>query len=90
MVPAYMLCRSQHASDLSGRRDLNPRPLDPQSSALPSWATSRAVISYHREVPSSLTGFTRREEPSKGLDVIRLDRHADARTHTAVVLWPKR
>jgi hypothetical protein len=27
---------------LSGRRDLNPRPLDPQSSALPNWATSRA------------------------------------------------
>jgi hypothetical protein len=25
----------------SGRRDLNPRPLDPQSSALPSCATSR-------------------------------------------------
>jgi hypothetical protein len=29
------------SSNLSGRRDLNPRPLDPQSSALPSWATSR-------------------------------------------------
>jgi hypothetical protein len=28
----------------SGRRDLNPRPLDPQSSALPNWATSRC---YH-------------------------------------------
>src|SRR6266511_6426821 len=28
-------------SPASGRRDLNPRPLDPQSSALPSCATSR-------------------------------------------------
>src|SRR5258708_2521118 len=27
---------------LSGRRDLNPRPLVPQTSALPSWATSRS------------------------------------------------
>ena len=27
----------------SGRRDLNPRPLDPQSSALPGCATPRLV-----------------------------------------------
>ena len=27
--------------DWSGRRDLNPRPLDPQSSALPDCATPR-------------------------------------------------
>ena len=30
---------------LSGRRDLNPRPLDPQSSALPNCATARQCIS---------------------------------------------
>ena len=29
---------------LSGRRDLNPRPLDPQSSALPNCATSRCHL----------------------------------------------
>src|SRR5438552_17746432 len=29
------------ARDWSGRRDLNPRPLDPQSSALPGCATPR-------------------------------------------------
>ena len=32
----------------SGRRDLNPRPLDPQSSALPSWATSRCADAHTR------------------------------------------
>ena len=31
----------------SGRRDLNPRPLDPQSSALPNCATSRCVPRRH-------------------------------------------
>jgi hypothetical protein len=39
---------------LSGWRDLNSRPLDPQSSALPSCATARAPcstsISHEREL----------------------------------------
>src|SRR5438132_9010682 len=30
----------------SGRRDLNPRPLEPHSSALPSCATARFVTNY--------------------------------------------
>ena len=39
-----------HGPDLvflpSGWRDLNPRPLDPQSSALPNCATSRCRIGH--------------------------------------------
>ena len=31
---------------ISGRRDLNPRPLEPHSSALPSCATARFVANY--------------------------------------------
>jgi hypothetical protein len=33
----------------SGRRDLNPRPLEPHSSALPSCATARSFGSMHQE-----------------------------------------
>ena len=36
--------RSKKISCQSGRRDLNPRPLDPQSSALPNCATSRHYL----------------------------------------------
>ncbi len=32
---------TQHFGDWSGRRDLNPRPLAPQASALPGCATPR-------------------------------------------------
>src|SRR5262249_56975387 len=35
----------------SGRRDLNPGPLDPQSSALPSCATARS----HTILPAAVT-----------------------------------
>src|ERR1700716_3351026 len=31
---------------ISGRRDLNPRPLEPHSSALPSCATARFAANY--------------------------------------------
>ena len=36
--------RSNSAAFRSGRRDLNPRPLDPQSSALPNCATARSAL----------------------------------------------
>src|SRR5699024_6463292 len=36
------------AASVSGRRDLNPRPLDPQSSALPNCATSRDRRAHNR------------------------------------------
>ena len=45
------LDRRLTCSDLSGRRDLNPRPLDPQSSALPNCATARYL---HRTQPPDL------------------------------------
>ena len=35
---------------LSGRRDLNPRPLDPQSSALPNCATARWCKSTEKRI----------------------------------------
>ena len=38
----------------SGKRDLNPRPLDPQSSALPSCAIARAQSRYRIAVVQSL------------------------------------
>ena len=44
----------------SGRRDLNPRPLDPQSSALPSWATSRCAT---RTDPPNPAGFHTLAQP---------------------------
>lgn len=40
-APASAGTASDLRSSQSGRRDLNPRPLDPQSSALPNCATSR-------------------------------------------------
>ena len=50
--------RSETPSDLpmhwSGRPDLNRRPLDPQSSALPSWATSRCARRTHPPNPAGL------------------------------------
>ena len=46
--------------DQSGRRDLNPRPLDPQSSALPSWATSRCARRTH---PPHSAGFHTLAQP---------------------------
>ncbi len=36
--------RCDSAAFRSGRRDLNPRPLDPQSSALPNCATARSAL----------------------------------------------
>src|SRR5215208_3782688 len=46
--------RSSLGQTLSGWRDLNSRPLDPQSSALPSCATARwpcsTSISHEREL----------------------------------------
>ena len=36
--------RCNSAAFRSGRRDLNPRPLDPQSSALPNCATARSAL----------------------------------------------
>ena len=47
-------CSSDKVKYLSGWRDLNSRPLDPQSSALPSCATARwpcsTSISHEREL----------------------------------------
>jgi hypothetical protein len=45
--PGHRLIGRWPAISLSGRRDLNPRPLDPQSSALPSCATSRCWRAMH-------------------------------------------
>src|SRR6266403_2072537 len=39
---------------ISGRRDLNPRPLEPHSSALPSCATARFVTNYSPTSDKSL------------------------------------
>src|SRR5262249_44930113 len=41
MIKALTTLPLVRALSWSGRRDLNPQPLDPQSSALPSCATSR-------------------------------------------------
>jgi hypothetical protein len=57
----------------SGRRDLNPRPLDPQSSALPSCATSR-------NRPSAIAGglvYLSATKPPPA--------HADAQHHPAAL-----
>ena len=52
--------QTKSISDQSGRRDLNPRPLDPQSSALPSWATSRCARRTH---PPNPAGFHTLAQP---------------------------
>ncbi len=47
----------------SGRRDLNPRPLEPHSSALPSCATARFLAKYsltEEKSPQMNTNFQRR------------------------------
>jgi hypothetical protein len=42
---------------VSGRRDLNPRPPDPQSGALPSCATPRWTSNRTREVGAGSATF---------------------------------
>ena len=44
LAPCKPFMSSKSTDYQSGRRDLNPRPLDPQSSALPSCATSRPCL----------------------------------------------
>jgi hypothetical protein len=44
LAPRMGNYRPKKISCQSGRRDLNPRPLDPQSSALPNCATSRHYL----------------------------------------------
>jgi hypothetical protein len=58
VFPGYCCTAAVHGEEAfekqSGRRDLNPRPLDPQSSALPSWATSRCA----RRTPAEPGGLS--------------------------------
>ena len=41
----------------SERRDLNPRPLSPQNSALPGCATFRHILSKYTHPPKGLQGL---------------------------------
>src|SRR5579862_8912201 len=75
---------------LSGRRDLNPRPLDPQSSALPSCATSR-----NRPSATSVTDpLTLAQDgsssvpaaPVVGAAVALADPNVVRRPHTALII----
>src|SRR5438876_5941620 len=47
-VPITQEAFIYQASKESGRRDLNPRPLEPHSSALPSCATARLSRTIHQ------------------------------------------
>ena len=47
----------------SGWRDLNPRPLAPKASALPSCATPRGVVKCMRSAAGSACGFLARGPP---------------------------
>src|SRR5436305_3117822 len=46
MLRFFILQPSSFILFFSGRRDLNPRPLEPHSSALPSCATARSNANY--------------------------------------------